>query len=547
MESSVKVLFRLLKLVYPLMGIMIWAILLGVFGFLCANFLTVMATIGIIKVIQHESISNIVVLMLGMGILRGVLRYGEQYCNHFIAFKLLALIRDKVFTALRKLAPAKLEGKDKGNLISIITSDIELLEVFYAHTISPMMIALIMGIIMIILFAHYHILFAIYACFAYLFMSVGLSMITHHKAENTSNQVRQEAGDLSSFVLENLRGQKEVIQYNIFDEKLNELKRRSKALAKHEKKMKEVSSINQAMTSFWVSSLAVLMIILAYVLYSKGVITSNEGVLVCVMMFSSFSPFIALANLSSTIQPTIASARRVLMILDEEPEVHENMNGEMIFNCHVDVDRVSFSYGDEEILRDYSLNIDEHDVIGIHGKSGCGKSTLLKLMMRFFEVQKGAIYIDNQNVNDIQTKNLRQHQSYMTQTTHLFHDSIKNNIKLAKLDASEEEILEACKKANIHDYIMSLDKGYDTLVSECGDSLSGGEKQRIGLARAFLHNADMMLLDEPTSNLDSLNEKIILKSLDEQKLSKTILIISHRLSTLSWCQKIIHLDTQKDS
>ena len=540
--NSIQILLRLVGLIKPLMGIMIAAITLGVCGFICANFLTVMATWGMLEILKGNDFMHIVIILAIIGIIRGFLKYGEQSCNHYIAFKLLALIRDKVFAALRRLAPAKLEGKDKGNLISIITSDIELLEVFYAHTISPILIAFIMCLIMMIVFGQFSIILSIYALFAYTMVGILLPIYTHHKADNLGNKIRNESGSLSSFVLETLRGQKEIIQYNAFDSKLNELKKRSEILCNEEKKMKQVSAQNSALTSVLVTTLAIGMILLSTMLFNMNILNGDEVVLVSIMMFSSFSPFIALSALSSTIQPTIASARRVLAILDEKPLIQENESGEIIRSTSIDIHDVSFKYDDEMILENVNLEIKPNEVIGIVGKSGSGKSTLLKLIMRFWEVQKGSVSIDSKNVKDIKTSSLRQHISYMTQSTHLFHDSILNNIKISKLDASEDEVIEACKKANIHDFIMSLPKGYDTQVSECGDSLSGGEKQRIGLARAFLHDADLMLLDEPTSNLDSLNEKMILKSLNEQKNRKTILLVSHRLSTINWCESKINMD-----
>lgn len=546
-QNSIQILFRLIGLISPLLLFMICAILLGVLGFICANFLTVLATLGIIEIIKGNHIERIVVGLIVFGILRGFLRYGEQSCNHYIAFKLLALIRDKVFGKLRTLAPAKLEGKDKGNLISIITSDIELLEVFYAHTISPILIAFFMLVIMMVFFGYFHYVFALYALFAYSIVGVILPIFTHYQSKGLGNRLRNESGNLSSFILENLRGQKEIIQYDAFDFKLDELKKRSQHLSMIEKEMKKVQATNTSLTGVSVMVLSLGMLILSNHFVSIGQIDASLGVLVSVTMLSSFSPFIALSSLSSTLQPTLAAAQRVLSILDEEPQIKENESGKTIENVNVDIEHVTFAYDNEVILNDVDLHFEKNEIIGIVGKSGSGKSTLLKLLMRFWDVQKGNISIDGKNIQTIQTSSLRQCESYMTQQTHLFHDSILNNIKIAKLDATLDEVIEACKKASIHDFIESLPKGYDTLVSECGESLSGGEKQRIGLARAFCHDADLMLFDEPTSNLDSLNEAIILKALNEQSNSKTILLVSHRPSTIQWCNRIVSLKQERES
>ncbi len=545
-KNSVSVLFKLIVLVKPLLAYMVLAIILGVLGFICANFLTVVAAIGLLKLIRQEAVSQVIFVLLLFAFARGFLRYGEQTCNHYIAFKLLALIRDRVFGALRRLAPAKLEGKDKGNLISIITSDIELLEVFYAHTISPVMIAMVMIVVMMIFFGIFHPLLALYALLSYVLVGLVIPLWIHHRYGSLGNQVRHESGLLSSFVLENLRGQKEIIQYDAFEEKLSQLKERSEHLSVIEKKMKEVQAENTSLSSSAIILLSIGMIVFSIMLVSESMLTTQQAVIVSVAMFSSFSPFLTLANLASTIQPTIAAASRVLEILDEKPQIIENETGEAINGKEIKIDQVSFSYEHDEILKDVSLHISENEVIGIVGKSGSGKSTLLKLLMRFWDSDRGEIRIDQKAIDQIKTQSLRDHESYMTQKTHLFHDSILNNIKIAKLDATLEEVQKACKKASIHDFIMSLPKGYDTPVSECGDSLSGGEKQRIGLARAFLHDGAVMLLDEPTSNLDSLNEKIILKALMEQT-SKIILLVSHRPSTISWCDRMISMENGRVS
>ncbi len=544
-RSGIQVMAGLIGMITPLLGYMFIAILMGCIGNLMATFITILGGYGFLGVFgakEGVNLTLIFALLIAFAVLRGILRYAEQACNHFIAFKLLARIRHKVFAALRKLAPAKLDGSEKGNLISIITSDIELLEVFYAHTISPVLIAFSMLIIMCFVFGHFSFILSIYALLAYMTIGVFLPMYTHMQASNLGNKIRNESGSLSSFVLETLRGQREIIQYNAFDSKMKELNRRGEQLSKDEKQMKQVTAKNSALTSTLVTSLSIGMILLSAVLFNMNILTGEEVIIVSVMMFSSFSPFIALSALSSTIQPTIASAQRVLALLDETPLIEENIEGEIIESTKIHADNISFKYEDELILNNVNLEINPNEVIGIVGKSGSGKSTLLKLMMRFWEAQKGSLKIDDSDVKEIKTSSLRKHISYMTQSTHLFHDSILNNIKVSKLNATDEEVIEACKKANIHEFILSLPKGYETPVSECGDSLSGGEKQRIGLARAFLHDADLVLLDEPTSNLDSLNEKMILKSLNNQKENKTICLVSHRLSTINWCDRIINMD-----
>lgn len=405
-RSGFHVMINLVGLVKPLTGYMVLAIIMGLVGHLAASFITIFGGYAVANLLDFDvpfSLRTIFISVCVFALARGILRYAEQACNHFIAFKLLALIRDKVFMALRKLCPAKLEGRDKGNLISVITSDIELLEVFYAHTISPIVIAFLYSLIMCLFIGSFHPILGVIALLAYITVGIFIPLM------------------------------------------------------------------------------------------------------------SSFGPTVALANLGSTLQNTFAAGNRVLDILDETPVVDEISGKNDIAFTGASAEKITFSYDEEKILDHVSVNIPKGAIVGITGRSGSGKSTLLKLFMRFWETQEGSVKLSETDVNNINTSNLRDMESFVTQETHMFHDSIKNNLRIAKLDATDKEIVTACKKASVHDFILSLPQGYDTPVGELGDTLSGGERQRLGLARAFLHDSDLLLLDEPTSNLDSLNEAVILK------------------------------------
>ena len=534
-RSGYKVMLSLIKLVKPLTLYMILAILMGLIGHLCASFITILSGYAILDVLDFNigiNLSAIFIIILLCALFRGVFRYIEQSCNHYIAFKLLALLRDKVFVALRKLCPAKLEGRDKGNLIAVITSDIELLEVFYAHTISPIVIALLFSIIMIGFIGSYHWLLGLIAFMAYLFIGLIIPMIISKLNGNDGLKFRTKSGNLSSFVLDSLRGLSEILQYNNSQKRLLDMDEYTDELIVEEEKMKINFGRNTAITNSIILIFDFLMLFISSLLYQKNII-GFDGVLISTLtLFSSFGPVIALANLGSTLQNTFAAGNRVLDILEEKPVVSEITGNKEIEFLNAKAKNVTFSYDDEIILSNLSLKIPKNSITGIVGCSGSGKSTLLKLFMRFWDVKEGSIKISDEDVSKINTSNLRNMESFVSQETHLFHDSIKNNLLIAKLDASDEEIVEACKKAAIHDFILTLPKGYDTLVGELGDTLSSGQKQRIGLARAFLHDAPFMLLDEPTSNLDSLNEGIILKAINEEKEDRTIVLVSHRQSTM---------------
>ena len=573
-RSAIQIMGSLIGLVKPLLHIMLAAIILGTLGYLCAIFLTILAgqvivhglltgvagmTVPVEKMwLVFTPVKTIITVMIVIAVLRGILHYVEQYCNHFIAFKLLAIIRHKVFASLRKLCPAKLEGRDKGNLISIITTDIELLEVFYAHTISPIAIATLTSIIMVIFIGRYHWLAGLLALTAYLIVGVAIPMWNGKRGSQKGMEFRTSFGELNSFVLDSLRGLDETIQYGQGEKRKKQMTGQSKNLAEMQESLSKMEGSQRSFTNMVILLASFGMLALTIWLYDKGAM-GFEGILTCtIAMMGSFGPVVALSSLSNNLNQTLASGERVLSLLEETPLVEE-IPGDVDTEESTDhtftgakAENVTFAYKVSEtetdtILDHYSLTLQPGEITGIHGASGSGKSTLLKLLMRFWDVQEGSVSVDGADVREIPTKHLRDMESYVTQETHLFHDSIANNIAIAKPGATREEIMEAAKKASIHDFIMTLPKGYDTEVGELGDTLSGGEKQRIGIARAFLHDAEMILLDEPTSNLDSLNEGIILKSLKESAEKKTVVLVSHRVSTMNVADVVYEMENGRIS
>ena len=564
-RSALQIMGSLIGLVKPLLHIMLSAIILGTAGYLCAIFLTILAgqvivhglltgSAGMIIPVEKmwlvfTPVKTILAVMIIIAVLRGILHYVEQYCNHFIAFKLLAIIRHKVFSALRKLCPAKLEGRDKGNLISIITTDIELLEVFYAHTISPIAIATLTSLIMVIFIGNYHWLAGLLALTAYVIVGVVIPMWNGKRGSQKGMEFRTNFGELNSFVLDSLRGLDETIQYGQGENRKEQMNEHSKNLAGMQEELSKMEGSQRSFTNMIILLASFGMLALTIWLYAKGEM-GFEGILTCtIAMMGSFGPVVALSSLSNNLNQTLASGERVLSLLEETPLVKEISGDEEESESFsgAEAENVTFAYENETILDHYSLKLQSGKITGIHGASGSGKSTLLKLLMRFWDVQEGSVSVDGEDVRTIPTKHLRDMESYVTQETHLFHDLIANNIAIAKPGASREEIMEASKKASIHDFIMTLPKGYDTEVGELGDTLSGGEKQRIGIARAFLHECPLLLLDEPTSNLDSLNEGIILKSLKESAKKKTVVLVSHRVSTMNVADIVYEMENGRIS
>ena len=540
-RSNIKVMLSLVGLVKPLILVMLVAIFMGVLGNIAASIITILGGAIFVNLLDEANsfpYDIFLIIIFAAALLRGVLRYAEQASNHYIAFKLLALLRDKVYKKLRALAPAKLEGRNKGDLISIITSDIELLEVFYAHTISPIFIAIIFSTIFAVVIFSYNIYLGLLSVIAYIFVGFIVPVIMSKLNNDDGLLFRSKAGKLSSIVLDNLRGISETMQYGSHKKSLDDINKMTEELTVVEERMKINVGVNNAVTNAVILFFDFAMFFASAYLYMNESISFSAVVICTLTMMSTFGPSVALAALGSTLQNTIASGNRVLDILEEEPIIADIENKENTVYKDASFKNVSFAYDKVEVVDDISLEIPNGKIIGIVGKSGSGKSTLLKLLMRFWEVDKGNIEISGKNIKDINTSDLRNMQSFVTQETYLFQGSIAENLKIAKLDATDEEIYEACKKASVHDFIMILPQGYDTKVGELGDTLSGGERQRIGLARAFLHDADLMLLDEPTSNLDSLNEAQILKSLHEREKGKSVIIVSHRDSTMKIADKV---------
>ena len=536
---------RLIGLVRPLAGYMALAVVMGLIGHLAATFITVFggyAVADLLGLNTSFTLGFLFAAVIVFALARGMLRYAEQACNHFIAFKLLALIRDRVFRALRRLCPAKLEGRDRGDLISVITSDVELLEVFYAHTISPIVIAALFSVILCAFIGGFHPLLGVIALAAYLTVGAAIPLITARRSGNDGLKFRTKSGALSGFILDSLRGLTEILQYGQGEKRLRDMEAQIDALSEDEARMSRTAAKNQAATSTVILLFDLAMLFVSALLYQSGSVPFTGVLIPTIALMSSFGPVVALANLGSTLQNTFAAGNRILDILDEAPVVEPVADGRDIAFTGAAAENVSFAYGDETILSDVSLEIPKGAVVGVVGRSGSGKSTLLKLFMRFWDVQKGRVALSGADVRSINTASLRDAESFVTQQTHLFHDSIRSNLRVAKLDATDTEIEEACRKASIHDFIMTLPKGYDTPVGELGDTLSGGERQRIGVARAFLHDAPFMLLDEPTSNLDSLNEAIILKSLRQEKQDRTVVLVSHRPSTMRIADKVYSVE-----
>ena len=550
-KNGFVVMGHLLKLVTPLAHIMAFTITMGTLGFLAAIFIMVLGAMGLVNLLNfdtHLSFSGILTALIVLAVARGALRYLEQMSGHYIAFKLLALLRDKVFSSLRRLAFVKLQDKQAGQLVSLVTNDIELLEVFYAHTIAPIMIAFFTSAILLLVFGHLSGWFVLVALAAYLTVGVILPIITTKLAREDGRRYRELVGEMNDFFLDSVRGMKEIQLFGYAKQRLDEIQQRSQKIDTAFERIKDQEAKVRVYTEVAVSAFNILMLFTGLILFSLDKIDFSAFLIGVILLMSSYGPVIALSNLSSNLLQTLASGERVLSLLAEEPELKDVESAvDLKEVSRIDVENVSFAYGEEQILSDVSLSVKKGEILGIHGRSGSGKSTLLKLLMRFYDPKSGSIKINGEILPNINTRSLRDNMAYITQQTYIFNETIEENIRLARRDATLDEIMEAAKKASIHDFILSLPEGYQTKMTELGGNLSDGEKQRVGIARAFLHNAPIILLDEPTSNLDSLNEAMILKSLLNVKAEKLIILVSHRQSTMAICDQVIGIENGRMS
>lgn len=549
-RNGFTIMAKLIVLVGSLAYIMLLAVVNGLLGYLAALGTTLFGAMGVAQIVDsstfgsHVSVWLFVGLAVGSGVLRGILRYFEQYSNHNIAFKLLALLRDKIFNKLRKLAPAKIDNKNKGNLVAMITSDVEILEVFYAHTVSPVFIAITVSLTIFLfvgLFINWY-LAAVAIC-AYVVIGIVFPPIASKVMASSGVNYKKKFASFSSYFLDSIRGAKEIVVHNAVEDRKKNVDEQSEGLLSSLKIMKRATARITGSTELLVTIFLIITTVVGIVLAKNGTITAGKMIIGIVAIFGSFGPVIAIAALPSSLTLTFAAGDRLLNLLAEKPIIEDVTNKQDIEYKDVKVENVTFGYEENvEVLKDISMHAGKGEIVGIVGASGCGKSTLLKLLLRFYPFNKGDISYNDISINDINTQSLLSNVTMISQTTYLFDESIKENLRIAKADATEEEMKEACKVASIDDFISDLPQGYDTQVASAGNNLSAGEKQRVGLARAFLRGSELILLDEPTSNLDSINEGIILKSLLSMKGKRSIILVSHRKSTMAIADRIYKIE-----
>lgn len=564
--STFQVIKRLLGEAKPLAGLMVAASTAGTIGHLAATFLPMFGIIAGFALAGNPvwgmSAAGAITAMIVCAVLRGLTRYVEQYLNHNVAFHLLALFRSKAFAALRRLAPAKLAGKGKGDLIAMLTTDVELLEIFFAHTISPVAIAVTTTIVYAIVAATLSPWMALALIVSHLIIGIIVPRFFATGVRNLGPAIRGAAGELDNVMLDDMRGLDEIIRFGRGEDRAQAIEDRTRALWRNHAKLSRVNGRFAGVGGLLVALLTSAAAGIAINLAGVNLYDIPALVAAFVLLASSFGPTLALAALPANLTQTFASARRLFGLMDEAPAVVETGTANSDYEG-MRLDRVTFAYPGEEIetiLADFSLDVPQHGILGIQGPSGRGKSTMLKLLMRYWDPQRGQVTLSGTPLPQIDVHARRRIQAMMSQETHLFDGTIRENLLIA-LPESEirnggaagvlvARLREALAKASVLDLIDSLPDGLDTQVGELGDRLSEGERQRIGLARVFLRNADLVLFDEPTSRLDALNEAIILRSIHELSKSEqnadkgqdvAVVLVSHRESAMRVADAVLNL------
>lgn len=534
-NSRFYIALRLIRLIRPLWKFVVWAAVCGLLGGLCVVMIPVFGAYALLDFLQNPIVANLVlfgIVIVILAILRGAFRYGESTLSARLSYTGMAILRDRIFGALRNLAPVKFSGREKGRLVSIIMTDVEHLEVFYEHTLVRVISTALYVLIIAIYIGFFHPILGILAFVAYGIVGFLIPFMSVKCSKQTGEKLRQKSGELSGYLLDSLRGVSTTLQYGGSTQRIREMEAQTASILKEERKMRFYEGSSRSITDAFIIFFDVCMVLVSAVLYQQGLVDFAGVLIPSICLIESFEPCLELVALGNRLSKTFAAGKRVLSLLDEQTMVPE-IAGEKSISFHgAKVEQVTVLSDGYPVLKDASLEIKEHTIVGLTGPSSSGKSTLLNLLMYFGTPDTGTVEISGVPIECVNTEDLRSMVSLVTHDTYLFMDTIFNNLRIAKKDATMEEVQTACKKASVHEFIMGLPHGYETQVSELGDSLSGGERQRLGLARAFLHGAPFLLLDEPTSNLDSLNEAVILKSLHNQRKEKTVLLVSHRSSAL---------------
>ncbi|WP_050616130.1 amino acid ABC transporter ATP-binding/permease protein [Bacillus testis] len=540
---------RLLTLLRPLLPHMALTVLLGTLGYLSITGISVVGGMAVIQGAEaghYGSMRFLLEIIIVSGIARAVFRLSEQYCTHYIAFRLLAIIRDRIFTVIRSLGPQQLKDFRKGEFMNIVTKDVEMLEVFYAHTVAPVCIGLLTTVVYVSAFSFLHPLYGAAALASYVFISYLVPMAVYRYGREAAETYRSRYGQVSDFLMDSLKGIKELVVFGQKKKTIERIEQFSAQLNDTSKRLKEHEGLLKALTDCTLYVAVFSNIAISLLLVNRQSISAAEALLSILLLFSSFGPSLALSHLSASLVHTFASAKRVLTLMDleiaEKPEGSEPIGAIDTIECA----GLSFGYRGKELLyEDIHMKWERGRIIGIKGKNGTGKSTLISLMLREMPALSGEILFNGRPASVYSAESLREQFSTVDASTFVFSDTLRRNLTMFKQHYTDQEIMAACSKAGLTSFVESMPEGLDSYVQEYAANISSGQLQRIAMARLFLRNTPVYILDEPTSNLDSLNERYILQKIKENSNGKIVVIISHNDAVLKMADRVYQIQNRR--
>lgn len=539
---------QLVSILKPLRPLMLLTITLGSLGYLAITAISFVGGMGVLQIAglrEYGSLNILVFVILASGVLRAVFRLSEQYCTHYIAFRLLAIIREKVFKRLRLLTENQLKEIRKGELMNIVTKDVELLEVFYAHTIAPVFIWVATMIIYGAVLFSLHPVFALIGAVSYWMIGYLIPLAVYRFGQKTAEAYRTKYGMLSSFLMDSLKGIKEIIIFGKKDHTLNSIDTYSDELNNTTKNLKRHEGLLKALTDTMIYTAVFAQLLTSVYLIMKGEADIGAVLLGLLVLFSSFGPSLALSQLSASLVHTSASAKRVLRLLNQEPDIVYSGSKELEKVETIRFDKVKFGYENgRELYSNVNLAFHKGEITAIRGENGAGKSTLISLLLQNLTPLEGSILINEEPASSYSHESVRENIGIVTASTIVFTDTLRNNLTLYHNRYTDEQIKQACFKAGLSEYLESLPEGLDTFMEEYAGNMSSGQLQRLALARMFLKDATIFILDEPTSNLDALNEKSVLGTIKRQSADKIVILISHNEDVLELADKVYKIENK---
>ena len=547
MKDSLRLVARLINFMKKLLPIILLAVFFAVFGFLITVYIPAKIISLGFDAVNGEKLKIIsLIILVVLAISRGLFRYGEHYFGHYVAFKVLADFRREIFSKLRRLAPSKLDSQDSGALLKLIGEDVEALEVFFAHTLAPITTGTIVSIVLIIYYLQYNILLALIAIIVYFTLAVIIPNVFSNKLKPLLEVQQKYRKSYTSYFLESLRGMKDLLQLGVEKERFKNLSKESRIVNKKERNVAKLNFLQFSYSFLTIGFGVLAFAFVDFILVNKNVISVKDAVITLVVFSSSFAPFLELSRLPLGLGRALQAAKQTFSLLDENEPLGNDGSKEIEKINEIKFENVDFSYPnrDKMIFENLNLHFEDKKIVGLVGESGSGKSTLMKMVMKWYMAKSGKIFLNEDDILEIDSRKLQEKIAYIPQFPQIFSQTIRENLVLGNDKITDEEILEIAEKCRLKDVILSTENGLDTKINSEKVIFSSGEMQRLELMRALLKRADVYIFDEPTSNLDTLNESIIL-NLIKENCKGMVFLISHRMSTVSFSDIVYRVENGK--